>query len=263
MCHWFVAQGFFETAADVQQAPSAVVKEAKSFDSFLQRRFNWSAVAPGILEDSEWGPTVVEQEEDADAEAAARASGLRGERAGGKVGGDADHEARVAAAFGGLELGANTQLATAARQSRVERLAMAQEDEDEADGHAVGGAGGAGSTAGGGGGGVLAPDEADDDAVEMLDVDEDGEASSSSSSSSSSVAIVGGDTLRRDDAPATPAPPVAAAAAASAGSGTTGASGTGFEAAYLQMGTCHALSDIRPIFMGRIRGILDLMLRVI
>ena len=49
-----------------------------------------------------------------------------------KVGGDADHEARVAAAFGGLELGGSDHLAAAARQSRL--LRMTDMDTDEGQG---------------------------------------------------------------------------------------------------------------------------------
>ena len=124
------SQGFFETAGDAQQAPPAIVKEAAAFDAFLQRRFNWSAVAPNILEDSEWGPTVVDSRLDHTAnEFASAASQHAAGAAVEKVGGDADHEARVAAAFGGLELGATEQLAAAARQSRAMRMAALDSEE--------------------------------------------------------------------------------------------------------------------------------------
>lgn len=108
------------------------MKEAKAFDAFLQRRFNWSAVAPEILEDSEWGPTVVSGDQSAtgDVHVGQNAAGKTVE----KVGGDADHEARVAAAFGGLELGETEQLATAARQSRLRRMeGLESEQTDGAD----------------------------------------------------------------------------------------------------------------------------------
>lgn len=122
-------QGFFETAADAQQAPRAIVKEATAFDTFLQRRFNWSAVAPEILEDSEWGPTVVDGGHNAtsDVRIGQNADGKAVE----KVGGDADHEARVAAAFGGLELGGTEQLATAARQSRLLRMEALESEQGQ------------------------------------------------------------------------------------------------------------------------------------
>lgn len=115
------------------------MKQAVVFDAFLKKRFNWSALAPEILEHSEWGPTVVHSSVDPDADglessASQQAGGMAVE----KVGGDADHEARVAAAFGGLELGGTEQLAAAARQSRLARIASMELERGQGQGRADG-----------------------------------------------------------------------------------------------------------------------------
>ena len=101
--------GFFETAGDEAQVSKPIVAAAREFDSFLQRKFNWSAVNHNgihLESGSEWGPTVVEETSEGSIVGGAGVAAA----AAGKMAGDADHEARVSAAFGGLELGADTVL---------------------------------------------------------------------------------------------------------------------------------------------------------
>ncbi len=78
-----------------------------------------------MLEDSEWGPTVVHSTQPQQQTRGTSESSVRTE-------GDADHEARVSAAFGGLELSADAPLAEAANDSAARRRAESgAEDEAE------------------------------------------------------------------------------------------------------------------------------------
>ena len=67
-----------------------------------------------MLEDSEWGPTVVHNTQPQQQTRGASEGSVRTE-------GDADHEARVSAAFGSLELSADAPLAEAANDSAARR----------------------------------------------------------------------------------------------------------------------------------------------
>ena len=67
-----------------------------------------------MLEDSEWGPTVVHSAQPQQPTRGASEGSVRTE-------GDAGHEARVSAAFGSLELSADAPLAEAANDSAARR----------------------------------------------------------------------------------------------------------------------------------------------